>query len=51
MFANDALTQTYLPLDEKLSQAISNTLYDAWGKAMLAKALKKELAQNKLLFF
>lgn len=50
LMSKNALSQIYLPLDEKLSKAIGNALYDAWARLMLAEALKKELSDSRLEF-
>ena len=51
LLADKALTHTYLPLDEKLSQVISSVLYDALAKARFAEALKKEFTDQQIVFY
>ena len=51
LLAKKALSYTYIALDEKLSQVISNVLYDALARARLAEALKKEFAEEKIVFY
>ena len=46
-----ALTYTYIALDEKLSQVIGNVLYDALARARLAETLKKDFADEKIVFY
>lgn len=47
----DALKDFYLPLDQKVRTAISNTLYDALAKAYLAEMLKKNFSAGDLVFY
>ena len=51
LLAKKALSYTYIALDEKLSQVISNVLYDALARARLAETLKKEFADEKIVFY
>ena len=51
LLAQKALSYTYIALDEKLSQVISNVLYDALARARLAETLKKEFAEEKIVFY
>ena len=51
LLAKKALSYTYIALDEKLSQVISNVLYDALARARLAETLKKEFAEEKIVFY
>lgn len=51
LLKKSALQQTYLPLDEELTQAIGNVLYDALAKARLAETLKTEFAGKNIIFY
>ena len=51
LMENDALKDFYLPLDQKVKAAISNTLYDALAKAYLAEMLKKNFSADDLVFY
>ena len=51
LLKKSAIKKIFLPLDEKLSQAIGNALYDALAKARLAETLKKEFADQTITFY
>ena len=51
LLSSKAFNYTYIPLDEKLSQVISTVLYDALAKARFAEALKKEFANQQIIFY
>ena len=46
-----ALKQFYLPLDEKLAEAISRALYDALAKALLHQKIQQEFAGKPIRFY
>lgn len=51
LLSSKALSHTYVPLDEKLSQVIREVLYDALAKARLAETMKKEFANQQIIFY
>lgn len=51
LLSSKALSHTYVPLDEKLSQVIREVLYDALAKARLAETMKKEFATQQITFY
>lgn len=51
LLSSKALSHTYVPLDEKLSQVIREVLYDALAKARLAETMKKEFANQQITFY
>ena len=51
LFHKNALSTFYLPLDEKLSSAISDALSEAVSKAHLAETLKNEFSISQLIFY
>lgn len=51
LLQHDAVEYAYVELDEKLEYAIRNALQEALAKGRLSETLKKEFAQQKLIFY